>query len=396
MTDTATEKAAYERAVSAWTAHLRAGGTTPWSGWVPATGADVALLRPLPDAVHLELIRRLNLAAGPDAVGLEALADRVLVTAAPGRGLLDVPLPWPHAPHRFGTPAIAPEALPADELVRLAVGVLAHLLPGLPGPTAPSVPSRWPAPWRRRFRLHGSPATVAVLRRGLLAQGHVETDWRPTHVVVARPVETMMAECWSEDVRNGGILKWSTTWRRAEAAKRLPGRIDVAAIAQRLGERRHEPVHVVVARDSGTAATLVSDVLGARPLETPGDLEPELCDLLRRLNRLTALTQGPEHVRTVARTLVHVLADEAPSSTTEQHPGPTPAAIVVPPASMPWAREVAATTAARLSDAGYAVRGDLDVLTPVDLGLPGTIDRERTLELAVKACLRTWHVGGTS
>jgi hypothetical protein len=375
----------YDEVVSAWAAHLRAGGTTPWSEWEP--GEDPGpVLHPVPDAIHLELVRRINLATGR-AGASAGLADRVLATPAPGRGLLDVPLPWPAGPRRFGTPARDPGDLPAEELVRLAVGVLAHLLPGVVAHPTDERPARWPRPWRRRFLLHGSPSTVAGLRRSLLAQGHVETSWRPTHLVIARPVEVMMAEYWSDAVRHGGILKWSTTWRRAQAAGRLPAPIDVAALAQRLQGRRHEPVHVVVARDADRVASLVTEVLRTRPVETAGGGDAARSDLLRRLNRLTALTHGPREVRRLSMTLVALLDQDAPRQDV-----PAPA---TPAASLTWARHVAATTAEDLSRAGYAVHGDPADLAPTEHRHPGIVDRERTLELAVTACLRTWHLGGT-
>lgn len=386
----------YGGAVSAWADHLRAGGTTPWSAWPPEAQRDEPpARRPLPDAIHLELVRRINLAAGPDAHDLHGLADRVLTTASPGRGLLDVPLPWPSEPRRFGTPAVEPSSLPEDELVRLAVGVLAHLLPDLRPPTRERRRNPWPTPWRRRFRLHGAPATVAAVRRGLLSQGYVETDWRPTHVVIGRPVEVMMAEHWATAVLNGGILKWSTTWRRAQAAGRLPDSIDVIAVAERLRDRRREPLHVVIARDAERAADLATSVLRARPVPLPSTGDAALSDLLRRLNRLTGLTQGPDRVRGVARTLVAVLEQDRADAVTRS-PGTAPSSPppVTPPASLPWAREVAATSAVALRAAGYAVHGDPDALAPTDHRLPGTIDREHTLELALTGLLRTWHRGG--
>jgi hypothetical protein len=380
----------YEQAVSAWAAHLRAGGTTTWSAWRAAGSlelADMALLRPVPDAIHLELVRRINLAAGPNALRLGELADMVLATGAPGRGLLDVPLPWPAAPRRFGTPAIEPEQVPEEQLLRLAVGVLAHLLPDVPRPTPEDFPAPWPMPWRRRFRLHGSPGTVSALRRSLLGQGMVETDWRPVHVVIARPVEVMMAEHWAASVRDGGILKWSTVWRRAEAAGRLPEPIDVAAIAHRLSNRPHEPLHVVVAREADDAAALSAEVLRARPAEIRDSGDPGQSDLLRRLNRLSALTHGSRLVRELSRKLVAVLDDE-PAWPRE---GAEP---VTPPGSLSWANEVAVTSAGEIRRAGYAVHGDPDALAPNALRHPGAVDRERTLELAMTACLRAWHRRG--
>jgi hypothetical protein len=63
---------------------------------------------------------------------------------------------------------------------------------------------------------------------------------------------------------------------------------------------------------------------------------------------------------------------------------------------MGWAQEQAASTAEGIRRAGYAVHGELDALTPTDHRLPGTVDRGRTLELAVTACLRSWHLRGSS
>jgi len=380
----------YVEAVSAWSAHLRAGGTTAWSAWREAgipNRPPVTLRRPVPDAIHLELIRRINLADRQETQSVSELADRVLATGAPGRGLLDVPLPWPAAPRRFGTPAIEPERVPEEELIRLAVGVLAHLLPEVPRPVPDDLPSPWPMPWRRRFRLHGSPGTVSAVRRDLLDQGMVETDWRPVHVVIARPVEVMMAEHWADSVRNGGILKWSTVWRRAEAAGRLPAPIDVATIAHRLHDRLHEPLHIVVAREADEAAALAADVLHARPATIRRRDDPAHSDLLRRLNRLTALTQGPRLVRESSSKLVAILDEE--SAGTPEWPPPA-----TPPASLPWADEVAVSCAEAIRHADYAVHGDPDALAPNAQRLQGAVDRERTLELAVGACLRAWHRRG--
>ena len=144
---------------------------------------------------------------------------------------------------------------------------------------AERLPERWPFPWRTRFRLHGSPVTAHAVRRSLVVEGLVESDWRPTHVVVARPLEVMMAEHWVARTRSGGILKWSTLWRRAMAADRLPATLDVAATAQHLLARGDGPVHVVVARDADRAAALVAQLLGVRPHRSPRPLSrrPPTC-----------------------------------------------------------------------------------------------------------------------
>ena len=196
-----------------------------------------------------------------------------------------------------------------------------------------------------------------------------------------------MAEHWADSVRNGGILKWSTVWRRAEAAGRLPEPIDVAAIANRLRDRRLEPLHIVVAREADEAAALAADVLRARPATIRGSDDPAHSDLLRRLNRLTALTQGHRLVRESSRKLVAVLDEE--SAGAPEVPSPA-----TPPASLPWANEAAVACSEEIRRAGYAVHGDPDALAPNAQRLPGAVDRERTLELAVKACLRAWHRRG--
>ena len=378
----------YEQAVTSWAAHLRDGGTTAWDLFRdkvgPAAGSGT---QPLPDSVHLELVRRINLASG--GVAHPGLVDLVLATVAPGRGRVDIPLPWPDSPPRFGIAPIDPVALPSRELVRLSVGVLARLLPGVPVLPAQPVRARWPLPWRRRFRLHGSPGTVAAVRQALLAQGLVESDWRPTHVVIARPIEVMMAEHWAASVRAGGILRWNTLWRRTRASGRLPDRIDVAAIAGRLGgevrgRRPGSNLHVVVARDAHDALTLTADLLDIRPVEAPETGDPCASDLLRRLNRLTALTAGPEHVGVLAASLVRVLA-EAPIPSDPLPP-------VTPRASLPWAGATAEATRDAITSAGYPVHGDPGALLPAELRRPETIDRDRTLDLAVNASLRAWQL----
>ena len=247
----------YADAVDAYAGHLRAGGTTSWSAW----GADsrdrpspVERSRePSPSAVHLELVRRINEQGGESVPGL---ADLVLSTPAPGRGRVDVPVPWPQPGTRFGSPPIDPARLPEEELVRVAVGVLTRLLPRVPTPPAAPELARWPVPWRRRFRLHGSPGTVAAVRAGLLEQGLVETDWRPVHIVLARPLEVMMAEHWAAATERGAHQRWTPLWRRAQATDGLPPRLDVVAIADRLSKapgRRRDPVHLVIARDPDEA-----------------------------------------------------------------------------------------------------------------------------------------------
>jgi hypothetical protein len=378
MTDTS-----YERAVSAWAAHLRAGGTTPWSAWVEKpTGSGTAPVRPLPDAIHLELVRQINL-AGPDSPDLAGLTDRVLATASPGRGLIDVPMPWPDGGPRFGTAPVDPDRLPVEELVRLASGVIAHLLPDVPPSPPQELPRPRALPWRRRFFVHGAPETAAAVRRSLLAQGWVESNRRSTHIAIGLPVDLLLAEHWASNVRSGGILKWRNVWRRSHVAGRLPRSLDVPAIAGRLHSAGNQ-VHVVVAQDPGAALVLTAQALGTAPADpgTPTDLAR--CDLLRRVNRLTAMTEGADQVARLAAVLHETLDDLVRS-------GDAAGTRVLAPADeLPWASEVAARMAEELREAGYSVHGDPEAMAPTQHRLPGTVDRNRTLGLAVAGCLRLW------
>ena len=173
----------YDEAVTGWADHLRSGGTTTWSVWLEDGPGTATPTRPLPDGVHLELLRRLNTAAGDELV--PGLADLVLSTASPGRGLVDVPLPWPPDPPRYGSPAIDPERLPEEELIRLATGVIVRLLPGLPDPEVPAEPSSLPVPWRRRFLCTAPPGrpplcgAASWARASSRVTGGRPTSWSP-------------------------------------------------------------------------------------------------------------------------------------------------------------------------------------------------------------------------
>ena len=376
----------YERAVASWEDHLRAGGRTTWSAWREQTDSTRPATdpsRPTPDATHLELVRRLNTRPGGNDPGLHEL---VLHTASPGRGLVDVPLPWPEQPRRFGTPAVEPDQLPARELIRLAVGVLARLLPGVAPTRAPQEADRWPFPWRTRFRVHGSPGTAAGVRRMLLDQGAVESDWRPTHLVVGRPLEVMLAEHWARSTRDAGILTWGTLWRRTTASG-LPAYLSLPDVAEDLATRPGESVHVVVATDAQHVAARVAQLLGRREEPLTSRADPAEADLLRRVNRLLALTEGPGWVRELAGRLVgSVLQDSLPV----REPPP----LGVPARARTWAAETATAMADRLREAEYPVHGNPGDLVPAPhtpAGPGGGVDSSRTLELALDACVGAWH-----
>jgi hypothetical protein len=381
----------YADAVEAWTAHLRAGGTTTWATWLaeeqPPSSVETGARRVVPDSVHLELVRRLNERSGQP---LPELADLVLTTASPGRGRVDVPLPWPGEDRlAFGSPPIDPHEMPEDELVRLAVGVLARILPDVPAPTPTPELTRWPMPWRRRFRLHGSPGTVAAVRRALLAQGLVETDWRPTHVVLGRPLPVMMAEHWAAGTIRGGVFRWGTLWNRVQTRGTLPGRLDVAHVARQLAtsaDARREPVHLVLARDDAEVAEEVAAILGTNRLDVHTGTDPARVDLLRRFNRHSQVALGTGRIQRLAVRLADVLDQDRPPLVGESHVPPRPA--------LSWARETARVVAEHVRDehlrAGYAVHGDPGTLRLIGSAWGGVPPR-RTLDEALWACQEAWR-----
>ena len=162
----------YEQAVRSWTEHLRGGGTTPWSTWVRlAHGApqvDVPRGWSAPGAAQLELVRRLAMVSRLDGATFARLADVVLHRSAPGRGLAQQPLSWPHldgAPRRFGAPPTDPSDVPVDELVRVAVGTLTELPLVAPVPAGPRELTRGRFSRGPAFALAGAPVTTSVVRR---------------------------------------------------------------------------------------------------------------------------------------------------------------------------------------------------------------------------------------
>ena len=156
----------YDDAVASWYAELRAGRPITWSahlaggGRAPGTPVRVG-------AAHLEVVRRLAERLG-DSAGFPELADRVVSTAAFGRGRVDIPLPLPGGPVP-GPPPMDPEQIPAGELLRVAVPVLAEMLEfGPVGPVTPVAPTRRPRRWGApRVVVHGNPGIAVPLRAAL-------------------------------------------------------------------------------------------------------------------------------------------------------------------------------------------------------------------------------------
>lgn len=382
----------YADQVLAWADELRAGSTRTWSDFragvagsdsgpdsgVTAVAADGT---PLPTAAQLEVVRRL---AGrvevPDFAGL---ADLVLTTPGPGRGRLDPPLAWPAAP-AYGSPPVEPERLSADELLRVVGGALTRLVVDLP--SRPATPSRraW-RPLRRRFVLRGAPSTARVVTEALADKGLRAGGPKATHVVVAGPLDVMMAQQWAARVRAGSTIRWRRLWRYNHVRDRIPPAIRLAdraeALARQLGGGR---VHVVVAPDTRTAGHLVADVLGTDlpDLDEPAELGST--DLLRVVNAPLTLAAGPEGRARVVREVWPGLTE-----------GEQPRRIGVPKEHLEWAVARAEREVERLrrgaAAAGYAVHGDPDLLVP-DQGadLRRAIRRKDTLDLGLEVLGRAW------
>lgn len=388
---------AFDDAAWAWTEHLRSGGTTPWLGWLQAyDGARAAPADPIgsrgpvPGAAQLELVRRLaqrNRAPDGDPRFAE-LADLALARSGPGRGPARIPLLWPGGAglRRHGEPPVDPAAIPVAELLRVGTGLLAELLVRAPrrtpAPARRSAPGAWRRrrPWRPAFRLVGAPVTVAELRAGLGAAGHVEGGRRPTVLVVAEPLDEMLGQVWSRRVQRGDSVRWETFVGRWVRRDRLPPAVDLAATA-RSCELRAGRVEVVTGPD---VRRTVAQVLGAEVPRAqigrddvptrPTSLSPAATDLLRGLNRVLNV-----RVDDATRTeLVEQAAAMLPNGRGEP--------LAVPRRHRAWLAARAAALTEELRAGGYAVHGELARIAPLNAGATHP-RRADVLAMVLDSCL---------
>lgn len=373
--------AEYDARVRAWAGRLRSGSTETWADFLasPVEGASSGT-GPLPGAAQLEVTRRLAESGLP---AFDRLADLVLTTAGPGRGLLDVPLPWPDEGDepRIGTPPVAPEQLPADELLRVCAGVLAALLAAEPHhPVTPR--SRPWRPWRRAFALLGAPGTVAVVRSALLDRGLREGGARTTWVVLGGPLEDLMTQRWSARVHAGAGMRWQRMWRTAAGNDRVPPGIALPTIADHLADEfTTARVHVVLAEDAAATLASVGEILGvpAGPLETRYDVLGT--DLLRRVNPVLGLAVGEVARREIVE---HVW----PEISVGEQSGP----LAAPRAQLDWAIATGERMAAALSGARYAVHGDPALVVPTRRpGVRRAPDPDDVLAHALVVIGRAWQ-----
>ncbi|MGZ8741335.1 MAG: hypothetical protein ACXWXO_00270 [Nocardioides sp.] len=378
-------RAGFQTAAWSWADHLRDGGTTPWLDWLRTLPSDLpdALGRgPVPGAAQLELVRRLALrrARQEGDPAFAELADRALRRSGPGRGPAHLSLLWPDddRPRRVGAPPIDPSGIPADELARVGIGLLAEVLAlhPVPAPVEPELPRR--RLWSQAFHLAGAPVTTAAVRSSLAAAGHVEGGRRPEVLLFAEPLDVLLAQIWSIRVQRGAPVRWVTFAGRWARRDQLPPSADLAVIAafwaDRVGAGR---VHVVAGPDPRRTAAQILGLRTADPVTAPDphSLPPAAVDVVRRLNRVLNVRLGDE-----ARiaTLRHV------ASLLPEDPAP---ALDVPTRHRAWLDDRARRVADDLRSGGYAVHGDLARIAPRHVGAAHPRNRD-VLELVLDTCLR--------
>ena len=377
----ARDEAAYAARVRAWAGDLRTGSTRTWRDFLdaPVTDVQTADDGPLPGAAQLELVRRLADGDAPIPRFAE-LADLVATTAGPGRGLVDAPLPWPSR-RTVGTPAVEPDELPAEELLRASAGVLARLLTPEAAIPAPRRPAAW-RPWRRGFTLLGAPTTVELVRGALLQRGLREGGSRTTWFVLGGPLEDLMAQRWSARVRAGAGLRWQRLWRTAATNDRLPPAIELPTIARYVSDQ-FDParVHVVLAEEPGQALAAVAEVLGV-PAGTLGPTADVLAtDLLRRVNPVLGLAVGEEARRRVVDRVWPEIAGGEPV-----------APLGAPAAQLDWAVAAGERMADALRAGRYAVHGDPALVVPTRRSDVRRVpDPDAVLEHALRVVARAWQ-----
>lgn len=317
-----------------WLDHLRAGGVTPWADW----RGEALPGRLLPGAQHLELLRRVNAVRRPSP----ALVERILQANAVGRGEPDLPLTGVGG-SRFGPAPVDPARLPAEELLRVAAGLVAEDLAagGLPEQPAPasSTTRLLTRLRRRRYRLLGDPLVSGLLRDELIAAGRPPSVRPDVLVLIAGPLDRLLAGAWIDSCFSTPAVSWDGWLGKWQRLDRLPPRVDLAARAAELARGRGaHRVHVVT--DTGDARRLIGAPAAPAPLVPP----PAAGELARRLHGPLGLLVPARDRDLMIRHRLRPLLAEAPE-----------AAVAVPDRHRAWVDRQAARLADRLARAGYAV-----------------------------------------
>jgi hypothetical protein len=348
-----------------WVTHLREGGTTPWAAWTSADGPDLG--RFLPGAQQLELLRRLNLAGRPSA----ALVDRVLTASAPGRGRPDLELVGVDEQRRFGPPAVDPAALPDDELLRVATGLLATELVecrehAVTRPT--SQHSRVTRRFRTRYELAGDPWLAAAYTARLVADGRPPGGGGRSVHVLGADVATMLAHTWTTGAFGEGAPSWPDFLAKVRARRRLPRRVALDDVVERFRARPHTG-RVGVVLDVAALPRLV----GVRRLGAVTDVPAHATELARQVGVALSLHALPaEQAQLLDLVLRPRLA------------GVTGGLPVVPPEHRDWVEDAGFALRQRLLHARYAVVGDPDVLLSTPPERPGGSVLDLAIELLLE------------
>jgi hypothetical protein len=358
-----------------WVAHLRGGGTTPWSAWRDPAPPEEQAGRYLPGAQQLELLRRLNQVRVP----APELSGRVLTASAPGRGRPDLGLIGVLPVTRFGPAPVDPSVLPPDELVRVATALIAEDVAAAGDPPEPRAPRRF----RRRYRLLGDPELARPYREALVADGRPPGGAGATVVVLGTDLERMLVHAWTARCfGTEGVRPWPEWVAAAVRGGSLPPRIDLAEVARtwagRVGGGR---VHVVL-DDPRRAARLA----GLRKPRDSTDLSADAVELARRIGPVLGSLVPPERR---SQLLWHRLRPALA--------GFDGVALRVPDRHRPWLAERDADLRRRLTRGDYAVHGDLAPPVPRPVAQPGQLsadshgvaapDDERVLALAMQVLL---------
>lgn len=402
-----------------WVEHLRQGGTTPWlafrdrpedpdaspeanSGASAGTAGAVGSTG-IPGAIQLEVLRRLNAWGTPPA----GVAERVLASSPPGRGLPDLALVGVHPPTNFGPRPVDPASLPLDELLRLAVGVLAEQVSesGAGDSSASgagderAVPDRAGsdragsdaaglrglAPWRRRVEFAGDPWLADSVRAARAQHGMRRGLRSPEVLVLATDLPSWLWHVWSwRVVHLARPVTWSWWLDRWLGRGSLPPRADLSAILSRRSAEVDASRIRLVCGDPETAlrgSSLAREVPPLYDAWGTGSATPDAAamEVQAQTNAVLRVMLPESQVRAIsAGRLWPLLAEVQPAQ---------PAAGGVPERYREFLEAAGAQMSGLIAGGDYPVHGDPALLQRVTTGSDRAQD-DKVLDVALQAVRR--------